>query len=72
MLCLYVSLCVLGVSNVPRSAIYLLDLGTVRTVWYCFVFHFIAFVTHNTMIRHGRDRVVVGFTTICAISVYHH
>jgi hypothetical protein len=22
--------------------------------------------------RHGRDRMVVGFTTICAISAYHH
>jgi hypothetical protein len=21
---------------------------------------------------HGRDRMVVGFTTTCAISVYHH
>ena len=22
--------------------------------------------------RHGRDRMVVGFTTTCAISAYHH
>jgi len=22
--------------------------------------------------RHGRDRMAVGFTTICAISAYHH
>ena len=22
--------------------------------------------------RHGRDRMVVGFTTTCTISVYHH
>ena len=22
--------------------------------------------------RRGRDRVVIGFTTICAISIYHH
>jgi hypothetical protein len=22
--------------------------------------------------RRGRDRMVVGFTTICAISAYHH
>ena len=22
--------------------------------------------------RRGRDRIVVGFTTICSISVYHH
>jgi hypothetical protein len=22
--------------------------------------------------RRGRDRMVVGFTTTCAISVYHH
>jgi hypothetical protein len=22
--------------------------------------------------RHGRDRIVVGFTTPCAISAYHH
>ena len=22
--------------------------------------------------RHGRDRMVVGFTTNCAISAYHH
>jgi hypothetical protein len=24
------------------------------------------------MDRHGRDRMVVGFTTIFAISAYHH
>jgi len=24
------------------------------------------------MSRHGRDRMVCGFTTTCAISVYHH
>ena len=22
--------------------------------------------------RHGHDRIVVGFTTTCAISAYHH
>ena len=22
--------------------------------------------------RRGRDRMIVGFTTTCAISVYHH
>jgi hypothetical protein len=22
--------------------------------------------------RHGHDRMVVGFTTLCAISAYHH
>jgi len=22
--------------------------------------------------RHGRDRMVVGFTTTCAINAYHH
>jgi hypothetical protein len=22
--------------------------------------------------RHGRDHIVVGFTTTCAISAYHH
>jgi len=22
--------------------------------------------------RRGRDRMVVGFTTTCAVSVYHH
>jgi len=22
--------------------------------------------------RHGRDRMVVGFTTTCTISAYHH
>ena len=26
----------------------------------------------NLSFRHGRDRMVFGFTTICAISVYHH
>jgi len=29
--------------------------------------------TLNTLIaRRGRDRLVVGFTTKCAISAYHH
>jgi len=23
-------------------------------------------------VHHGRDRMVVGFTTACAISAYHH
>jgi len=29
--------------------------------------------THiNTWDRRGHDRMVVGFTTTCAISAYHH
>jgi hypothetical protein len=32
-------------------------------------------LTTNTFTRrgrHGRDRMVVGFTATCAISAYHH
>jgi len=32
-------------------------------------------IKKNTIVpwgRHGRDRMVVGFTTTCAISTYHH
>jgi hypothetical protein len=27
---------------------------------------------YNSWGRYSRDRMVVGFTTTCAISVYHH
>ena len=27
---------------------------------------------YNTRGRRGRDRMIVGFTTTCAISAYHH
>jgi hypothetical protein len=33
--------CLLGVSVVPLSTIFLLEFGTVPTVWYFFVFRFI-------------------------------
>jgi len=29
-------------------------------------------VTNLERVRHSRDRMVVGFTTTCAISIYHH
>ena len=29
-------------------------------------------ISNNIRGRRGRDRMVVGFTTTCAISVYHH
>ena len=29
-------------------------------------------VTNLEWVRHGRDRMVVGFTTTRAISAYHH
>jgi len=35
------------------------------------IFTFLSFI-HNLRIRRGHDRMVVGFTTTCAISVYHH
>jgi len=28
--------------------------------------------SNGTRGRRGRDRIVVGFTTTCAISAYHH
>ena len=33
--------CVLGVSILPLSTIFLFDFGTVPTMWFCFVFNFI-------------------------------
>ena len=36
-------LCVLGVSILPLSTIFLFDFGTVPTVWYFWVFHFIPY-----------------------------
>ena len=29
-------------------------------------------ITRHSRGRHGCDRMVVGFTTTCAISTYHH
>jgi hypothetical protein len=33
---------------------------------------FLFSVFHFIWGRHGHDRMVVGFTTTCAISAYHH
>ena len=32
----------------------------------------VSLITFQKGGRHGRDRMVVGFSTTCAISVYHH
>jgi hypothetical protein len=43
------------------------------SIFICFCFYLIVFCILMYRGRRGRDRmVVVGFTTTCAISVYHH
>ena len=79
-------ICVLGISVVSGSTIIRLDFGIVLKVPN-FVFHIFCFKklwilcsTANHCARlfkpnmgcRGRDRMVVGFATTCAISVYHH
>jgi hypothetical protein len=39
---------------------------------YLFFFNFILMYLLGRMGRRGRDRMVVVFTTTCAISAYHH
>jgi hypothetical protein len=41
---------------------------------YIFSFHICQFydITFVVKIRHGRDGMVVVFTSTCTISVYHH
>ena len=36
----------------------------------CFIYRILPYLCKN--IRGGHDRMVVGFTTTCAISAYHH
>ena len=63
-----------------RNCLILLYFGMVPTVVFFYFFHFILNyidVKQYTRItvsrdRRGRDRMVVGFTNICAISPYHH
>jgi len=38
----------------------------------CALQHINNHISYMSCGRHGRDRRVVGFTTTCAISAYHH
>jgi hypothetical protein len=60
-------LCVRGIDFVSLYD-FLLDFETVTILWY-FMF-FILFIYLSGHL--GRDRMIVGFSTTCAISVYHH
>ena len=47
-----------------------LNQASLHTLLYCF--QECSLSPYYTGSRHGRDRTVVGFTTTCAISGYHH
>jgi hypothetical protein len=39
---------------------------------FCNFLKYFVYFCHIDMGRRGRDHMVVGFTTICVISAYHH
>ena len=47
--------------------------------WYILIFYiftlnykFLSAIYYLLRVRHGRDRMVVGFTSTCAVSAYYH
>jgi len=47
-----------------------------KKLYFCFHFFFdflyLFSIYNGFRVCHGRDRIVVGFSTTCAISAYHH
>jgi hypothetical protein len=58
---------VLLVVSIMFSTIFLSNFGTVQSLWYI-LFHLIS---KGHRVRY-RDRMVVGLTTACSTSAYHH